>query len=121
MSFLKNKHPLKGANYLELIPKCLVEYEITENNLVTILFPRFNSSFAKKYFILKQKSPHIKVKLDNLGSAVWLAIDGKKKVSQIVDELAIQFGDQNQDLLLRLTKFLTRLYEQKFITFSSGI
>lgn len=124
MNFLQRRTILKNANYLTLTPIKLADAEFDAiNNLVIILFPRFTSKFSRKYILPKLKSPNIKLKLDKIASAVWLAIDGKKNVGDIANELRQNVvveedsGNDNTDIELRLTKFLTLLYEQKIITF----
>jgi hypothetical protein len=123
MKFLQRRAILKNANYLMLTPIKLAGAEFdAANNLVVILFPRFTSKFAQRYILPKLKSPHIKLKLDKIASATWLAIDGKKNVGDIAMELSQSIGveeggSDNIDVEHRLTKFLTLLYEQKIITF----
>jgi hypothetical protein len=117
MNFFQRRAKLKNVNYLEVTPVRVLNEEVDENNLVTILIPKVTNRFAKKYFEPMLKSPLIKLKLDEIGSASWLAIDGKKKVSEIAEELVQKFGDKIDPVEERLTKFLTTLYEQRFITF----
>lgn len=118
MKFLQRRKILKQANYLELTPIRLVTEEVDQNNLVTILMPKFTSKFTQKYFLPRSKSPYIRIKLDELGSASWLAIDGKKKVRVIIDELKEKFGEKIQPAEERLTTFFTMLYQQKLISFA---
>lgn len=117
MNLIQRRKILKGANYLELTPVRSVQHEIDLNKQVTILIPKVTNKFAKKYFEPMLKSPNIKMKLDELGSISWLAIDGKKKVGLIADELRKELGDKIHPAEERLTKFLTILYEQRLITF----
>lgn len=117
MNFFQRRAKLKNANYLEVTPVRVLSEEIDENSLVTLLIPKVTNRIAKKYFEPMLKSPVIKLKLDEIGSASWLAIDGKKKVSEIASELVQKFGDKIDPVEERLTKYLTTLYEQRFITF----
>lgn len=117
MNFFERRKILKNTSAFDLTPFKLVEHEVGENNLVTVLLPKFQNKFAVKYFQPKIKSPNIKLKLDEIGSAVWLAIDNKKNVGVIARELVEVFGDKIQPVEERLPKFLTQLYEQKLITF----
>ncbi|MCX6167820.1 MAG: PqqD family protein [Ignavibacteriales bacterium] len=117
VSFSERRKILKGANYLELTPLRLYEEEISEENLVSIIIPKFQNKFAVRFINPKLKSPVIRLKLDELGTAVWLLIDGKRKVDKIGKLLLEKFGDKIEPVNERLTKFLTGLYEQRFITF----
>jgi hypothetical protein len=59
----------------------------------------------------------IKLNLDELGSASWLFMDGKRTVAKISELLLEKFGNKIDPVYERLTKFLTGLYEQRLITF----
>ena len=64
---------------------------------------------------------HIKLKLDELGSATWLEIDGGKNVQNICDLLKEKIGEKINPAEERVTKFLSQLYLNKFITFKELI
>lgn len=117
LSFSERRRILKGANYLELTPLRLHKEEVSEENLVTVLIPKFQNRFAVRFIVPKLKSDMFKLKLDELGSAVWLSLDGKNTVDQIAKQLLIKFGDKIEPVNERITKFLTGLYEQRLITF----
>ncbi len=117
MNFFQRRNILKKANYLELTPVKTVTEEIDDLKNVTLLIPKVTSRLGKKYFEPMLKSKNIKLKLDELGSAAWLAIDGNKKVSNIASELFQSFGEKIKPVEERLTKYLTVLYEQRLITF----
>jgi hypothetical protein len=118
MNFFRRRAILKKANFLELHPVRIVPEEISENNLVTILMPRFISNFAKAFIVPKLKSQYIKIKLDAVGSTTWLLIDGIKNVAEIAALLHQQLEDTSDSVEKRLTQFLTMLYEQRFISFT---
>ncbi len=117
LGFSARRRILKGANYLELTPLRLHKEEVSEENLVTVLIPKFRNRFAVRFIVPKLKSDVFKLKLDELGSEVWLSVDGKKTVDQIVKQLLKKFGDKIEPVNERVTKFLTGLYEQRLITF----
>jgi hypothetical protein len=117
LGFYERRKILKNANYLELHPIRLHKEEVNENNLVTILIPKFTNHFAVKYLNPRMKSPIIKLKLDELGSFAWMLFDGDKSVEEIANKLVEKFGEKIEPVNDRLTKFLTGLYEQKLITY----
>ena len=77
LSFSERRRIFKSANYLDLTPIRLHKEEVSEENLVTVLIPKFRNRFALRFIVPKLKSDVFKLKLDELGSAVWLSIDGK--------------------------------------------
>ncbi len=111
--FKKNK--ATNINLLELTPVRINGHEEVDG-LVNILIPKFKKEFMKK-FIPKSKSKDIRVKLDELGSATWLAIDGNKKVLSIVDELKLSFGEKIEPAAERISKFINGLYANNLLYF----
>lgn len=118
LNFKQRRKILQGANYLDLHPYRLHKEIIDEAGKVTLLLPKFTNKFSVKFLVPFIKSPDIKIKFDELGSASWLAIDGVKNVREIADELTAKFGDKIQPAHERLTKFLTGLYLQGSISFN---
>jgi hypothetical protein len=65
----------------------------------------------------RTKNKFVKLNLDELGSATWLQIDGKKNVQAIADVLKEKFGESLIQPEERITKFMSQLYLNKMITF----
>lgn len=86
----------------------------TEGELSVIAFPRFRNKFMQKHLVLKGKSPIIRVRLDNHGTAVWNLIDGKQSIREICNTLAEHFG-QEENYEYRIAGFISQLYKQGFI------
>lgn len=107
------------VNLLELIP-CRNERIITEKEgeLSVIVFPRFRSRFMQKYFVPKGRSPYIRVRLEEHGTAIWEMIDGTQSVGDIVEALAEHFSyEENYEY--RITTYLSQLYRDGFIRYLS--
>jgi hypothetical protein len=102
-------------NLFELVP-CIDEHITTENEgeLSIITFPRFRSKFMRKYFIPKNKSSMIRIRLEEHGTAVWNLIDGTRTVSDIVNILAEHFDDE-KNYEYRITTYILQLRKQGFI------
>lgn len=101
-----------------MTPFRIYEHQVEENGLVTVLLPKFENKVLKTLFLSKNKSPFIHIKLDEFGSETWLNLDGKNSVEKVATILIDKFGDRIQPVHERLTKFITQLYLQKFITFN---
>ncbi|QQS34881.1 MAG: PqqD family protein [Ignavibacteriales bacterium] len=118
LSFSERKKILKNSNTLDMTPVKLHKEEVDEADLVTVLIPKFKNKFAVKFISPKLKSDVFRIKLDKLGSFVWMKMDGKNKVHQIVKEASEKFKDEIQPAEERVSKFLFQLYEQRLISFN---
>jgi len=116
--FNRKKKDLSDINYLELTPHHLYDHVIEENGKVSVLIPRFTNKVLVKTLSPMLKSPFVKTKFDEFGSQVWLEIDGKKKVLDISANLKQKFGERIEPVEERLTRFLTQLYNYKFVSFN---
>ncbi len=110
-----NKKNRQVYNLLELTPVRVNEHEENEG-LIRILIPKFKNKFLLS-LIPKGKSKHIRVKLDEIGSATWLAINGRKKVNNIVAELREKFGEKIEPAEDRVSKFIGGLNLHNLIYF----
>lgn len=117
LSFNERKKILKSVNTLDLTPIKLYSEEVDKDELVTVIIPKFKNKIVVKLISPKLKSDHFKVKLDKFGTAVWLKINGKTKVDQIIKDVKKKFGDELQYEEERITKFIFQLYTQGFISF----
>ncbi len=111
--FKKNKNT--NINLLELTPVRINGHEEV-NGLINILIPKFKSDFMKK-IIPRNKSKDFRVKLDELGSAAWLAIDGERNVLSIAEELKDKFGEKIEPSVERVSKFINGLYANNLLYF----
>jgi hypothetical protein len=118
LSFNERKKILKSVNTLDLTPIKLHGEEVDAENIVTIIMPKFKNKFAAKYIATKLKSSVFKIKLDKFGSFVWLKMNGKNKVHQIVKDAVENFNDEIQPAEERVSKFIFQLYEQRLISFN---
>ncbi|HNS17229.1 MAG TPA: PqqD family protein [Bacteroidales bacterium] len=117
MNFFQRRRILKGANYLTLTPVRIHAHEIAENGRVTLMVPKFKNQVLREYLIPRNKSDHFRIHLDELGSATWLAINGESNVAEICSKLHESLGEKISPAEQRVTRFLTLLYDQRYITF----
>ena len=98
-----------------LVPRQNREWSSTADGKVRIREPRFGRSALGRWLGRKIGRPFIEVTLDRAGSAVWLAIDGRATVSEIVDKVGSGTGGDLPDLEARIYTFLNRLARNRFI------
>jgi len=104
-----------------MTPVRLHEHIINDDGQLTLIVPKFKNEAFANFCIPKRKSKNFKINLDEFGSATWLEIDGRQTVTDICNQLVIQFGDKIQPVEDRIPKFLSLLYEQRYITFKELI
>jgi len=113
----RKKVKKRNLNYLEMHPFRLYEHIFRDDNLVDVLVPRFTSKLAKKLILPKMRNPYIRANLDELGSFLWLNIDGETKVSDLVNKMKEKFAEKVEPATERVLLFLTQLYNAGFIDF----
>jgi hemerythrin len=104
-------------NLFDLIPY-INEHIATENEgeLSVITFPRFRGKFMMKFFVPRNKSPKIRIRLDEHGTAVWNLIDGRQTVKQISDALSDHFNHE-ENYEYRVAKYFAQLHKQGFVKY----
>jgi len=121
VSFFKRRKILKQINALDLHPVQLMECEKRDEDTLNILLPRFKSRVASKLLQPSWKGESIRIKLDSFGSAVWSFIDGKRSTGEICLQLKEIFPEKLipvEETEERVSKFLSLLFQQRFISFS---
>jgi len=103
-------------NLLELIPDRNIEYE-TDDDMVTLLTPRFKNRFLNKYLQPRLKNRYFRVDLDEIGSFVWLLCDGSRTAGEIADKMSNHFGEDVEPVMERLKLFFGQLEGLNFIRF----
>lgn len=99
----------------ETVPVKATQGASEEGSTVVLLMPRYPTIAGKLVGKLFGRSTHIKVKLDDVGSAVWRLIDGTRNVRQIGEEIQSSFGEGAQPVFPRLEEFLGILARNRFI------
>jgi hypothetical protein len=116
MNFFKRRRILKKLNYLEATPVRKCDFKTDENGIVILIIPKFKNEKFNQWFLNSRKR-HFSISLDELGSVVWQQIDGHCKVYDICNKAVEILGDKIQPVEERITKFLTKLYDSRFISF----
>jgi len=120
LNFFKRRKILKQANFLDLTPLRVLDHEVNEHGGITLLMPRFRARINAALFQPPSKDKYIYIKLDRFGGHTWLLINGKSTVAQICSDLKEQFSEELrpvEETETRVTKFLSLLYQQRYISF----
>jgi hypothetical protein len=84
-----------------------IEYPLMLKPLLRALFNRINKNHTER---LTRK-----LQLDELGSQVWLLIDGKRRVSELISEFAAASTFTSQEAEISVTAFLRELGKRGLI------
>ena len=120
MNYFKRRKIFKQANFLDLRPVRVLGYDLRDDGGITLLMPRFKNRINSALFQPPSKGKTIFIKLDRFGGHTWLLIDGKLTVTEICSLLKAQFPEELipiEETEERVTKFLSLLYQQRYITF----
>jgi hypothetical protein len=118
MNFFQRRKLLKATDTMDLIPIRAIGHEDL-GNLVVLVVPKFELLIIH-WFYPPTKQMFYRVKLDQIGSLTWNCIDGDKSVQMIADHIRNKHSMENEsldDLEERLGKFMTMLYENRYISF----
>ncbi len=102
-------------NLLTLVPVRTGAWTTTESGSVVVRVPRLGPGRFGRWFARRFKLEDIQVNLDELGSSVWKACDGRSTVGEIGEKLRVEFGDRIEPLHDRLALFFKQLEHSEFI------
>lgn len=115
MNFFQRRKILKKLNYLEATPIRKSEHRVEESGLVTLVVPKFKNKKLLK--LLHPRRRYFNIALDETGSTIWLLIDGQSNVEIIIKKSEEILGEKLIQAQDRITKFLTMLYNARYITY----
>lgn len=114
MAWLRRQR--SGRNLLDFIPERRVEHELDPvTGLVTLIIPRFRSRLGKRLFGRLSRSPNFHVRLDELGSFVWLQMDGELSLARIAAAAREHFGERVEPAPERVALFARKLERDGFV------
>jgi hypothetical protein len=106
-------------NLLELTPEQRVPWETAENGHVIVLVPKFQHALLVKWLVPHLKYPHVRVKLDKLGSFVWKQCDGRTTVAEMAARMRTEFADSAGSAEDRIRTFLLTLEKSDLVNLNA--
>ncbi len=98
----------------DLIPVRKVDYEVDENHVV-LKFRNSKKGFIEKLFFKNKREVTYNIDLDEIGSFLWLLIDGKKSVKELIEKSVEKFDDKVSPADQRVKLFLKQMNENQLI------
>lgn len=104
-------------DYLLLVPVINDEntWKTDENNIVIIT--KEKNSIFRKILPVNNTKEKKEIELDSYGSFVWKKINGKKTISDIIDEIVSEMGEEKETACKRATIFFEMLRVHRLINF----
>jgi hypothetical protein len=115
--FTMGKRTRADVNLLDLVPRRTAEHELDDARIVTILMQRFRNRYLERLFVPRFRSKYIRIKLDDIGSEVWLLCDGRRTVREIASLMKEKFDERIEPCNDRLALFLQQLERAHFISY----
>lgn len=108
----------QALNLLEFRPVRVRRWELRNDDLITVLVPKFQNRWLVRWVMPRLSKPDFKVRLDSLGSFIWQRCDGCLTVREIAEQVGQKFGEQTDPDYKRIALFLHRLTSQNLIRLS---
>ena len=102
-------------NFLDYIPVQKIPWDTDDKGKVYLIKEKTKQKWLKKVIDWVGKNQNFHIHLDETGSFVWRAIDGKTTVHQIVLRLKEHFGENFKQPEQRVSFFLGMMKKNKFV------
>ena len=98
------------SNFLDYVPSRKVESSLDPDGRLVLLLPKFGAGRLGRWWssVIGARST-LKVHLDELGSRAWNAIDGRRTVGEISRIMGRDFGDTDDVMYDRCSRFIRYL------------
>ena len=95
-------------------PRRLLEWR-EEDGRCVLLRPRFGASRPGRWLAGLAGDPHYRIQLDEVGTLVWKACDGRTSLAEIARAMRAAFGDRVEPADERLDRFMRRMLKGRMI------
>jgi hypothetical protein len=110
-------HPTPEPPFDSLVPVRQYRWEEQADGRITVLIPKFTGRFTRRWLMPLLARPHVRLRLDELGSFVWRELDGDTTVGGLVARVHGRFGGEPADARARVSSFVRQLARTTAVTF----
>lgn len=106
------------GDYLDLVPRRLVEAESAPDGTVVLLVPRYRDAVWGRLLQprLGPRKRHLRVPLESRGAALWAAVDGRRTVRELVEAVRAAAPADREDLPRRVCLFVQAMADNGFLS-----
>lgn len=105
----------KNDNILEFVPERNCPFGTDEKGKVYLIKEKTKNRLLKKLIAALGRSQEFHIHLDELGTAAWLAVDGRRTILEIAAGLRSVAGGAVDQGESRLARFFAMLQRDSFI------
>ncbi|HOW45981.1 MAG TPA: PqqD family protein [Candidatus Aminicenantes bacterium] len=106
----------KKDNFLDYVPLRNCPFGTDDKGRVYLVKEKTKSKLLKKIILALGRSQEFHIHLDELGTAAWLAVDGRRTILEIAAGLKSAAGGAVDQAEPRLAKFFAMLARDGFIS-----
>ena len=111
-------HPLQvpelAADFSAVCPSRLLEW-YEEEECCVLLRPRLRSSRIARWVTSLGGDPFYRIRLDEVGTVVWKACDGRTSLAEICTKLRERFGREAEPVEERLAEFVRNMLKGRIL------
>ena len=103
-----------GLDFATVQPRRLLEWR-EEDGCCVLLRPRLGSNRLARWVAGLGGDPYYRIRLDEVGTLVWKACDGRTSLADIVSRMRKHFGDGVEPADQRLAAFVRKMLKGRMI------
>ena len=98
-------------------PQRRLAWEEDAQGRAVLLRPKLGDHRLGHWIASRLQDPYYRIRLDEMGTLVWKACDGRTRLADVVARMRQNFGEQVEPAEERLHKFILHMYRSKLIQF----
>ena len=103
-----------GLDFAGVRPRRLLEWREEDGHCV-LLRPRLGTTRVARWMAGLGGDPHYRIRLDEVGTLVWKACDGRTSLADIVGRMRERFGDRVEPADQRLSRFMRTMLKGRML------
>ena len=104
-----------SQEFLALEPRRLLEWKTDSESRAVLLRPKFGSGLLGRILLSWFGPSHYRIRLDEVGTAIWVCLDGETPLVTVLSELKKKFGSRVEPAEERLRMFVDDMIRKKLI------
>ena len=104
-----------AAAFWNACPRRLLDWRDLDDGRCVVLRPQLGTGRIGRWLASKLGDPCYRIRLDDVGSFIWKACDGKTPLTEMADRLRARFGERVEPAEDRLARFVQSMLRSRMI------